>query len=128
MAIHELKTWHEPFQAVWNGAKNFEVRKFDRPFGVGDTVMLREYDPEIDRYSGRVAKRVITYLVPGGAWGLPKDLCVFGWEYSEGYNNLTTVFDPTTKEIMRLAERSTAFDFLKNEPDRYSVSDLKATY
>jgi hypothetical protein len=59
---HELKCWPEYFKAVKSGNKTFEVRKFDRPFAVGDTLVLREYDPKIRNYTGQEEKRKISYL------------------------------------------------------------------
>lgn len=34
--VHELKTWQQPFDDVWNNEKTFEVRKDDRGFRLGD--------------------------------------------------------------------------------------------
>lgn len=42
MKIHELKTDPEVFEATRQGLKNFELRKNDRLFGVGDLLHLRE--------------------------------------------------------------------------------------
>jgi hypothetical protein len=50
--IHVLKTWPEPFAAVWRGDKTAELRKDDRSFSVGDSILLREWDRERG-YSGR---------------------------------------------------------------------------
>ncbi|TDB64667.1 DUF3850 domain-containing protein [Arundinibacter roseus] len=50
---HALKTDKGYFDRVWAGQKNFELRKNDRAFQVGDTLLLREYDPENSSYSGR---------------------------------------------------------------------------
>ena len=89
MRIHELKTWPEPFEAVLDGRKCYEIRRDDRGYAVGDVLHLREWHPcdcddyEVPRagcdggaYTGREAFRTVTYLTPGGAWGLPADLCV----------------------------------------------------
>ena len=38
MKIHELKTLPEYFDAVFMGKKNFEIRKNDRDYKVGDYV------------------------------------------------------------------------------------------
>ncbi len=45
MKTHELKILPEYFKEVLLGNKNFEIRKNDRNFQVGDYVELREYDP-----------------------------------------------------------------------------------
>jgi hypothetical protein len=73
--LHRLKTWHEPFQAILEGRKKFEFRKTDREFRVGDSLQLREYDPETDTYSGREIRARITYLLSEG-FGLQDGFCV----------------------------------------------------
>lgn len=47
---HELKIWPQYYCRVADGSKTFEVRKNDRGFQPGDSVVLREWDPkkEID--------------------------------------------------------------------------------
>jgi hypothetical protein len=82
----ELKIWPEPFKAVISKKKQYEVRKADREFKVGDDVMLREYLPKKDKYTGEFFLGKITYITKAGTWGLPKNLCVFGFkEWSNGY-------------------------------------------
>lgn len=41
MALHELKTDPEPFDAVADGRKTHEVRRNDRNYEVGDELILR---------------------------------------------------------------------------------------
>ncbi len=77
---HELKTWPEPFEEILRGRKRHEVRRADRPFAVGDELRLREWDPAWSRYTGRELSVRVTYLSPGGTWGLPADLCVMSVE------------------------------------------------
>jgi hypothetical protein len=70
MAVHELKTWPSFFNAILRGEKTFECRKNDRDFGVNDTLILREFDPDSGEYTGaRLAVRV-TYLLSGREWGI----------------------------------------------------------
>jgi hypothetical protein len=85
---HELKTWPEPFQAVLDGRKRYEIRKDDRGFAVGDVLHLREFRVDIAKhgigghgigdggeYTGRSVRVRVTY-VTHGRWGLPAGLCV----------------------------------------------------
>jgi len=44
---HELKIWPQYFEPVSQGLKTFQIRKNDRGFQAGDTVVLREWDPEL---------------------------------------------------------------------------------
>ncbi|MES2459879.1 MAG: DUF3850 domain-containing protein [Armatimonadota bacterium] len=67
--IHELKTIPPYFEAVWKGDKTAELRKNDRGFAVGDTLVLREYIPGSvnssvgDGYhTGRAVVATVTHL------------------------------------------------------------------
>lgn len=73
--IQELKCWPEPFQAVWDGTKRFEFRKDDREFAVGDLLRLREWDPAIQKLTGRYLQMRVTYLLRGPAFGIPEGYC-----------------------------------------------------
>lgn len=63
MKTHDLKTWPEFFDQIVVGEKTFELRKDDRPFAVGDELLLREYDPATKQYSGREVFRRITHIL-----------------------------------------------------------------
>lgn len=60
--IHELKCWPKFFDASWAGHKPFEIRIDDRDYRIGDSVILREYDPESKKYSGREIDGTIRYV------------------------------------------------------------------
>lgn len=77
--VHELKTWPEPFAAIVDGRKTFEYRKSDRAFEVGDLLELREYDPETEDYTGAWVLARITYIMPGGQFGIPEGYCVMSF-------------------------------------------------
>ena len=76
---HELKIWPACFTAVESGAKPFDVRENDRNFQVGDGLLLREYEPETEHYSGRTLLRAISYVLQGGSFGLAAGWCVVGF-------------------------------------------------
>ena len=58
--IHELKIKPAYFNAVQSGDKNFEVRKKDRFYEVGDYLALNEYDIG---YTGRTALVKVKYIL-----------------------------------------------------------------
>lgn len=82
--VHELKTDHEPFEAVFSGAKTHEIRSgADRDFKVGDTLILRETRYSHDEmrvdgrpleYTGRTVERIVTHIQSG--YGLPFGIVV----------------------------------------------------
>jgi hypothetical protein len=75
---HDLKCHPIPFAAVRSGAKPYEIRHNDRDYEVGDSLLLREWDPTTGLYTGAFVLRLVTYMTPSGEWGLPEDLCVLG--------------------------------------------------
>lgn len=74
--IHELKTWNKYFDEVFMGHKTFEVRKNDRNFKKGDTLILKEWNPETQQYTGREMARNVTYILEGGSFGLEKGFVI----------------------------------------------------
>lgn len=65
---HELKTWPEFFAPLACGDKTAELRRDDRPYAVGDTLRLREWDPKREMYTGFVLSRLVTSVlrnIPG---------------------------------------------------------------
>ena len=76
--LHELKVWPACFAAVEDGRKAFDVRLNDRNYQLGDALLLREYEPESEQYSGRTVERWVSYLMQGGTFGLEPGWCVLG--------------------------------------------------
>ena len=76
MKTHYLKVWTKQFDAVRRGAKTHEVRKGDRDYRAGDIVILREFDPNERRYTGKCIETQITFITRGGTFGIPEDICV----------------------------------------------------
>lgn len=62
-AVHELKCWPKYFAAIRAGEKNFEIRRNDRDFQVGDMLVLQEFDPETDAYTGQTETRMVRFLL-----------------------------------------------------------------
>lgn len=86
MQIHVLKTWPAYFDAMKRGEKPFEVRRDDRGFQKGDVLALqrtredRLTDVERD-FNGNVKhelRRVITYVLTGGQFGIEPGHVVLG--------------------------------------------------
>lgn len=69
---HYLKTWPQHFKEVKHGKKRLEVRKNDRNFKTNDFLMLQEYIPEEDNYTGLSVFVKVEYILHGPAFGLKK--------------------------------------------------------
>lgn len=82
---HVLKCWPSYFDAIERGDKNFEVRRDDRGFQKGDTLVLRKYEigsgyhpsPEAP-YDYYELRREITYVLTGGQFGIEPGYVVLG--------------------------------------------------
>lgn len=70
MIVHQLKTWPKHFRAIRSGHKTLELRRNDRDFQVDDTLLLREWDPIGETYTGNEHEVRVTHVLPGGAFGL----------------------------------------------------------
>lgn len=78
---HELKTWPEHFKAILSGKKKCEIRKHDRAFKVNDLLLLREYDPETEKYTGTDTYARITHILKGGQFGIEEGYCALSIEH-----------------------------------------------
>jgi ASC-1-like (ASCH) protein len=61
--IHELKCWNEFFEPLSDGRKTFEIRKNDRGFHTGDILVLKEWNPFTEEYSGRVMQVKVVWMI-----------------------------------------------------------------
>lgn len=77
IGTHQLKTHPQYFQAVKKGLKTFECRYNDRNFQENDTLILKEFNPEAQEYTGDELKAVITYIL-GDFAGLKEGFVVLG--------------------------------------------------
>ena len=81
MKLHKLKLQQPFFDAVYSHRKDFEVRKNDRNFQVGDRLKLVEYPSEKPKY----VFREIKYILEGGQHGIEKDYVVLGLQDVPNY-------------------------------------------
>lgn len=87
--IHVLKTHPQYLADVISGSKNFEVRRDDRGFAIGDTLELVEW-PIPDAHCRHLNCRVddskrrrfsvrVSYILRGGEWGIEPGYVVLGF-------------------------------------------------
>ena len=81
--LHALKTAPKFYDAVKNGGKNFEIRKNDRDFRVGDILELCKY-PSATR--SHFIERRVTYILTHEDFpeGVPEGYVVMGMEKTKG--------------------------------------------
>ena len=75
MSEHVLKCWSVYWDAIERGDKNFEVRRDDRGFQKGDTLVLRRFNRdryvyEFDNGQYRELRRIVSYILTGGQFGI----------------------------------------------------------
>jgi hypothetical protein len=78
---HYLKIAPCYFEDIASGKKCFELRKNDRDYKVGDTLVLQEWLPDIE-YTGREIEKNVPYILYGGIFGLAKEDCIMSLENS----------------------------------------------
>lgn len=61
MTTHTVKSWPQFFQAIKAGKKLHDLRRSDRDYQVGDTLILQEYDPIRGEYTGDQITCEITF-------------------------------------------------------------------
>lgn len=60
---HTIKSWTMFFGDILNGTRTSDIRcTLDRRFMVGDQMLLQEFDPVIQEYTGREQLVDITYI------------------------------------------------------------------
>ena len=74
--IHKLKTWPEYYEEVESGRKTFEIRKNNRDFREGDTIILQEFILKEKLFTGKELNFKIGYIFYGEAFGVKKGFCI----------------------------------------------------
>lgn len=59
---HTLKLWPQFFGPVADGSKPFEIRKNDRDYRVGDTLVIQEWCPKKREFTGHECRAIVSYL------------------------------------------------------------------
>jgi len=59
----EKKAWPELFEKVASGEKTFDVRLNDFKCKPNDVLVLREWNPKLKKYTGRVLEKKITFVL-----------------------------------------------------------------
>ena len=74
------KTWPELFQRMVDGKKTADVRLADFWIKEGDTLILEEYDPKANAYTGRVLKKRVKNLakVKLTDFNTPEEIAKYG--------------------------------------------------
>ncbi|MGV3695520.1 DUF3850 domain-containing protein [Flavobacterium sp.] len=92
MKHHDLKTIEPFYTDIVLKGKRLEIRIDDRDYQPEDTVILRQYDPEKQDFSGRKVKGVITYVLRGYP-AIQEGYCAFSFETNDDLNKLEAVRD-----------------------------------
>lgn len=68
MKVIEKKTWPDSFQKILSGEKTYDIRLADWRCAPGDVIEFREYDPKLNRYTGRSLRKVAGYVGKTKDW------------------------------------------------------------
>ena len=60
---HKKKVRPEYFQSILDGKKTFELRLADWKCEDGDVLVLQEWDPKTEKYTGREIEKEVTYVI-----------------------------------------------------------------
>jgi hypothetical protein len=61
-STHHLKSWPQYFGPIKEGRRTHELRRNDRNFKVGDFIVLEEFDPVAQKYTGENCEVEITSI------------------------------------------------------------------
>ncbi len=81
---HTLKILPEHYAATASGKKLFTIRKNDRDFKLGDTLIKQEWNGT--EYTGKKILCYVTYVFLGGEYGLEKGYCILGLRITDVIN------------------------------------------
>jgi hypothetical protein len=78
----EKKTWPDFFEKILSGEKNFDLRLNDFECKPGDILVLREWDPKNNSYTGRAIEKEVTYVLRTKElkFSTPKEIEKYGYQ------------------------------------------------
>lgn len=79
---HMLKILPEFLAPLLTKEKNFEVRYNDRDYKVGDLLILQEWNPQMEIYTGRWLCAQISYILDDPRY-CKKDYVILGLKFIE---------------------------------------------
>ncbi len=103
----EKKAWPEYFEKVLSGEKTFDLRLADWDCMPGDTLVLREWNPKKEAYTGRTIEKEVAYVMKTKDVELfpPADVEKYGYQVlalQDPENMLASAleeFDPSELEV-----------------------------
>lgn len=102
MAIHDVKSWPKFFSQIIAGRRHHELRLNDRKYKVGDVLRLFEFDPDVQRVTGRMYQVVITSITSASeacavsAEALHPDYCILSIDKISNHYDLVKETDLIT--------------------------------
>lgn len=63
MTTFEKKAWPDLFEKVKSGRKNFDLRLADFKCREGDILVLKEWDPKTNKFTGKILKKKIAFIL-----------------------------------------------------------------
>lgn len=108
---HIVKCWPDYYDAIERGDKPFDVRRDDRGYQKGDTLVLQRTQPrdkftvDYDGYgkAKHELRRKITYILTGGQFGLEPGYVVLGLEMPASRGALNEAAFAMTQEHTKQA-------------------------
>ena len=105
MTEHTLKCTEAYFDAIERGDKNFEVRRDDRGFQKGDTLVLERFHPSkgytgaLTTFGIKLIRKTVTYILTGGQFGIEPGYVVMG--LADPAEHPGTISETTTRTPTR---------------------------
>lgn len=73
---HDIKCWPRYYYKIETGQKTYELRKNDRDYQTGDLLLIQEFQPDTQQYTGRHHLQQVSHILHGPAFGLKKGYCI----------------------------------------------------